>query len=269
MLPHSYVLMNKTCRGVLLSLKVVRNVSKSFNTSFINECERKNGLLLRISLNPHYKQCRRLSGNTRPKISDWWKRFVTYVSEPISNRFEVSSMENVYRFDGIKKNEWILIYRDLFASRLSTIFSISFPALAVFCVFLLFDTFLNKNPKDRLQITRRLNHDCEELVLLLRINYLKPLRIYQSISNPDNYIIVTPQLGKSHKQINFMRNEPNNKKYLIDVDLDGFDISDSETLKKIFQTMFYGNSYIANRKFLFDDDCWRSNEIRNFMFSNS
>uniref|UniRef100_A0A0N5BNL4 Transmembrane protein 188 n=1 Tax=Strongyloides papillosus TaxID=174720 RepID=A0A0N5BNL4_STREA len=264
---------------MLLSYKITQNVSKNINTSFINGCQRNDRLLLRIALSKNYNGCRGLSSGKSSELKGKLTRIKKYITESQSASFEALSMESVHKYDKKDSNEWVLVYRDVDASKVSNALSIFFPVLSVVFLVIMTDIFTKDDPNDRLSITQRLTHDCLELgalivipftlmstvtVGLLRFNYLRPLRIYQSFSNPDNYIVVVPQLGRSHKQIKFSRCDSNGNGITQYTALDDFETLDN---KKILRQLFYGNAMFANRRFLLDSKCWRSKEIKNYMFN--
>uniref|UniRef100_A0A0K0FMD2 Transmembrane protein n=1 Tax=Strongyloides venezuelensis TaxID=75913 RepID=A0A0K0FMD2_STRVS len=270
---------NKTCQVMLLSYRITQNVSKNINTGFINGRQQNDWLLLRIALGKNYNGCRGLSSGKGSELKEKFARINEYMAKPQSASFEALYVEKIHKYDKKDPSEWALIYRDVDASKMSSAFSIFFPALSMVFLVLMVDIFTKDDPYDRLSITQRLAHDCLQLGILivipftlifmvitglLRFNYLKPLRIYQSFSNPDNYIVVVPRLGRSHKQIKFSRCDSNGSVITQYTALDNFETLDN---MEILRQLFYGNAMFANRKFLLNSKCWRSKEIKNYMFN--
>uniref|UniRef100_A0AC35TQN0 Transmembrane protein 186 n=1 Tax=Rhabditophanes sp. KR3021 TaxID=114890 RepID=A0AC35TQN0_9BILA len=213
-------------------------------------------------------------------IEDSWKeRIKSYVTDDPSDRFTLKQMLKVHTYDQKDPKEWILIYRDVSATRISGAFSIICPIIVSVVAIMIYDGMVHEGKKERLSATQRLISDSEELgvlvivpcllvggvaTVLLRVNYLRPLRIYQCYKNPGEYVVVTPRVGSFHRQIEFKRSEGEKT---LTREFISSDDTQRAGLNNLWSELLHGNASFAGRKFLMDPDCWRSAKLKNFMFN--
>ncbi|VDM45888.1 unnamed protein product [Toxocara canis] len=189
-------------------------------------------------------------------------------------RFSASGVARSYAWDRLDAKQWLLIYRDSNASRTYALAAILFPTASI-VAFILFIDFFKNGPRNRTAFVQKLCKDATELGALAafpivcffivifglaRVQNLRLFRIYQNIENPYRFIAIVPRSGVLQRKMQFDRSSA-----VLIADSDGIE-SQSLNLWRMFVS---GSLLLNERRFVHDDDCFRANNFRSFMLSET
>uniref|UniRef100_A0A914ZH16 Uncharacterized protein n=1 Tax=Panagrolaimus superbus TaxID=310955 RepID=A0A914ZH16_9BILA len=233
----------------------------------------RNGLtLLKVSktllLNGFAK---RLQHTHPEKGESFYKRWIEYIRvygmDGQSAAFRSFIVSRYHRVDKIDASKWNIIYHDFVASRLSVIGTISITCVGVGLAFSISDYYINGKltSKRGMQWQR----DFEELgafayiilsgmilcgICLIRLQLLRILRIYQSKSNPEDFVMIRAGVSRFNKKTPFTRSQVKILSVLYDQEA------------YYYQIFAFGNIKIHNRSAIINTESFEQPAIKSYMF---
>ncbi|CAJ0586808.1 unnamed protein product, partial [Mesorhabditis spiculigera] len=215
-------------------------------------------------------QVRRLS--TQPPHQRLWEIAKRYVLPDPENVFAARELERLHKWDQMEQEKFLLIYRDIAASKSHGVMGFAAPFILLGTLFLGYEVFAKEN-EDRYWTTKKFLADVDELgyfaclpglafvvviITLIRFQHLRVQRIYQNRSNPEEFTaIVTKNLVMQGKhQFHRSKCVPLLAEY-------------SNENHKLLIDAFRGNVQLGSRNAVLSSEDFYRNNYRTYMLQET
>lgn len=189
-----------------------------------------------------------------------------------SDPFNAEDVAKCHSWDKLNDKEWVLVYRDGTYSKTQPVASILLPITICAGLVLVGDSLFND---EHFQLTQKLINDASELgiliiipcfliiavfFILLRVQSMRLLRIYQSRRNHFNFVAIAPRWIVLKQKLPFSRGEVCSISSVVD---------SYETASEFFRNTLLGTLSIKGKPYTHSDDSFISNNVRSFMLGDS
>ncbi|CAI4222915.1 unnamed protein product [Auanema sp. JU1783] len=211
--------------------------------------------------------------SSRKNSNSTINRIKDFVFATEKENFHDDFVKRSHNWDGIDKDKYMLIYRDIGASRSYLLVSTIVPISFLGALYIIWDVSTHERA-DRSDAVIRLQKDAEDLgalivlpsialvlvtALVLRVHRCRLLRIYQDKKSLDDYVAISSKAIVGQEQVKFNRSVASAFYYAED---------QGDVLRMALHFLF-GNIQIESKKYMVMDDCFRANNFRSYMLNET
>uniref|UniRef100_A0A1I7Y409 Transmembrane protein n=1 Tax=Steinernema glaseri TaxID=37863 RepID=A0A1I7Y409_9BILA len=217
--------------------------------------------------------CSTLPPSTSKKARESiFRRILAAYAEQQDSAFSEQRVQRMHEHDGVNREKWALIYRDVDGTRSQFFTGVGIPVVLGVAALGIYD-FTMHEEEDRMSFYKRITDDAEELgifaviplalglavvSILARLHTLRVYRIYQNKSVPDEYLAILPKMGLRQMKMPFTRETACTTMP-----------EELQDLTRIAVASSLGNVVLGNRRVLLQDDAFRVNSMRSYMLNES
>ncbi|CAI5451569.1 unnamed protein product [Caenorhabditis angaria] len=211
--------------------------------------------------------------NITRRNSSIFQRVKSFLVPNETENFDVEEVKRCHNWDKLDEKEWTLIYRDIGASRTNVMTGLFLPCFIAGSAIFLYDIQKNE-ANNRFDFVQRIVNDAEELgnlifvptialslviALLVRVQQLRVMRIYQNRKNVEDFIAIRSKYIVRQQKFLFNR-DSSSAFYFAEEQSDG---------RRVALNFLFGNIQIGNQRQMIMDDMFRANNYRSFMLNET